>query len=350
MSEKIRVGIIGAGRIGRIHAANLASRIPFAEAAAISDVLLDSAQTAAQELGIPKAFADHRKILDDKTIAAVAICSPTDTHAKLIEEASAAGKHIFCEKPVDLDLEVVRGAIAAADRAGVKLQIGFNRRYDPDFKRVRELVAAGKVGKTHIVRITSRDPEPPPASYSKVSGGIFLDMTIHDFDMARFLAGEEVVSVYAEGAALVDPEVAKMGDVDTAALTLRYASGAMCMIDNSRRAAYGYDQRVEVFGDKGRASAGNKAPEEAELWDAERRSSGKIHHFFLERYERAYVAEMEDFIAVVREDRKPRVTGDDGLKALILGLAAKKSLKEARPVRVEEVASCPQQPFAKTAN
>jgi len=339
MSDKIRVGIIGAGRIGRIHAANLASRIPGAEAAAISDVRLESAQGAAKESGIPRAFAGHREILEDKSIAAVAICSPTGTHAALIEEAAAAGKHIFCEKPVDLDLGVVRRAIAAADSAEVKLQIGFNRRYDPDFRRVRELVAAGKVGKPHIVRITSRDPEPPPASYSEVSGGIFLDMTIHDFDMARFLTGEEIVSVFAEGAALIDPEIAALGDVDTAALTLRYASGALCVIDNSRRAVYGYDQRVEVFGDKGRAAAGNKAPTDAELWDAEGRERGKIHHFFLERYKEAYVAEMEDFIAAVREDRAPRVTGDDGLRALLLGLAAKRSLQEARPVRVEEAAS-----------
>ncbi len=348
--ENIRIGIVGAGRIGRIHAENLASRIVCAEAAVISDTLIAAAEAAGRDFGIPNAVADHRKILDDASIEAVVVCSPTGTHAALISEAAAAGKQIFCEKPVDLDLETARGAVAAAESAGVKLQIGFNRRFDPDFARVRELVADGAVGKVHIVKITSRDPEPPGLEYLKVSGGLFLDMMVHDFDMARFLAGEEVVEVFAAGGALVDSRIESVGDIDTAAVTLRLASGAIALIDNSRKAVYGYDQRVEVFGTKGCASAGNKSPEDAVLWDASGRRQGNIHHFFLQRYAASYLAEMNDFIDCVRSKRAPRVSGADGLAALALGLAAKKSLKEARPVRVEEVASWKRQKLAHAEN
>lgn len=350
MKDVIKVGVIGAGRIGRIHAANLAARVPGAEVAAISDPRLERAQAVAKELGISKAVSDHRGILDDKAITAVAICSPADTHAGFIKEAAAAGKHIFCEKPVDLDAGVVRAAIGAAKKAGVKLQIGFNRRYDPDFKRVRELVAGGALGAVHTVTITSRDPEPPPAEYVKVSGGIFLDMTIHDFDMARFIAGEEVETVFASGAALVDPGLAELGDVDTAALTLSYRSGALCMIHNSRRAVYGYDQRLEVFGSGGLACAGNKEPVGAELWDAEGRRRGKIHNFFLERYREAYILEMRDFVDCLRTGREPAVSGEDGLQALLLGLAAKQSMVEQRPVAVTEAELCRKQPFTRAAN
>lgn len=349
--EIIRIGIIGAGRIGRIHAENLATRVAGVEAVVISDTRSEAAEAAGRDFGIPKAVAEHRKILDDASIEAVVICSPTDTHAAMISEAAAAGKQIFCEKPVDLDFETARGAVAAAESAGVKLQIGFNRRFDPDFARVRELVADGAVGQPHIVKITSRDPEPPPLDYLKVSGGLFLDMMVHDFDMARFLAGEEVVEVFAAGGALVDSRIGSVGDIDTAVVTLRFASGAIGVIDNSRKAVYGYDQRVEVFGSKGCASAGNKSPEDAALWDAGGRRRGNIHHFFLQRYAASYLAEMNDFVDCVRSKRTPRVTGSDGLAALALGLAAKISLKEARPVRVEEeVASWQKQKLAHAEN
>lgn len=323
MSDIIKVGVIGAGRIGRIHAANLASKIPGAAVGAVWDPYCKEGENS---------VADLSAIFDDDAITAVAICSPTDTHARLIEEAAAAGKHIFCEKPIDLNVETTRSAIAAAKKAGVKLQIGFNRRFDPDFKRVKDLVIGGKIGAVHAVTITSRDPEPPPMEYVKGSGGLFLDMTIHDFDMARFIAGE-VKTVYAEAAALVDPALAALGEVDSAALTLTHQNGALTTILNSRKAVYGYDQRLEVFGTEGLAEAGSKEP-----------------GFFLDRYREAYILEMTEFIDCVRDDRAPSVTGEDGLEALILGLAANRSLVERRPVAVKEAASWLKQPLTSAVN
>ncbi|HLV80583.1 MAG TPA: inositol 2-dehydrogenase, partial [Chthonomonadaceae bacterium] len=247
-TRPIRVGVIGAGRIGKIHAENLARRVPGATVAAIADVNLPAAQETAAALQIPAAVADYTTLLKDPDVDAVAICSPSDTHARLIVEAAQAGKHIFCEKPIDYDLDRIDAALEAVSQAGVKLQIGFNRRFDANFAGVREMVAAGKIGAPHLLRITSRDPEPPPLTYSRVSGGIFLDMTIHDFDMARFLVGSEVVEVSTAGAVLIDPRFAEADDLDTAIVTLTFANGALGAIDNSRRAVYGYDQRVEVFG------------------------------------------------------------------------------------------------------
>ncbi len=336
MARKLKIGVIGSGRIGRIHAENLSFHIPDAEITAISDVRLAAAKTAAEAFGVPGVFTDHRMILDDKSIEAVVICSPTSTHARIIEEASSSGKHIFCEKPIDLDLAVIRRAIGAAAKAGVKLQIGFNRRFDPEFKRAAEVVRSGGVGTPHLVRITSRDPDIPPREYLKESGGLFLDMTIHDFDMVRFLTGEEIVEVYAVGGALIDPGLSEIGDIDTAVTTLRTTSGAICVIDNSRRSAYGYDQRAEVFGTKGAVSVVNRAPVETVLWDASGRRRDLPHHFFLERYKEAYIAEMREFVSCVLEDRVPPVGGEDGLKAAILGVAAKKSVAEKRAVRVLE--------------
>src|SRR5512135_129651 len=260
-ARKLNVGVLGAGRIGRVHAENLAYRIPEARVVAIADVILEAAQKLGGDLGIQNVYADPRAILDDKAIDAVIICSSTDTHAQLMEDAAAAGKHIFCEKPIALDLAKIDHALDAVEKAGVKLMVGFNRRFDPSFQRVRELVSSGVLGDPHILRITSRDPAPPPISYVKVSGGIFLDMTIHDFDMARYLMGSEVEEVYAAANVLVDPEIGKAGDVDTAVITMRFANGALGVIDNSRQAVYGYDQRVEVFGSKGVATAQNKTPD-----------------------------------------------------------------------------------------
>ena len=232
--KPIKVGIIGAGRIGRLHAGNLVRRIPGAKVVAVADVVQEAAEQCAKELGIPKAYGDPGPIFADPSVDAVLICSSTDTHAQFIEQAAAAGKHIFCEKPIALDLDRIDRALAAVAQAGVVLQVGFNRRFDPNFSAARQAVAEGKVGKPHLLRITSRDPAPPPLEYIKVSGGIFLDMTIHDFDMARFLMGEEVVEVYATGAVLVDPKIGEAGDVDTAVVTMRFASGALGVIDNSR--------------------------------------------------------------------------------------------------------------------
>jgi myo-inositol 2-dehydrogenase/D-chiro-inositol 1-dehydrogenase len=335
-ARKLNVGVIGAGRIGRVHAENLAYRIPEAKLVAVADVIEDAAQKLAADLNIPNVYQDPAPIFRDKQIDAVIICSSTDTHAQLIEDAAVAKKHIFCEKPIALDLAKIDRALAAVEKAGIKLQIGFNRRFDPSFKRVRELVVSGKIGAPHILRITSRDPAPPPMAYVQVSGGIFLDMTIHDFDMARFLMGE-VTEVYAAANVLVDPEIGKAGDVDTAVITLRFANGALGVIDNSRKAVYGYDQRVEVFGSNGVARAENRTPDTVIQSDDEAVRSAKPLHFFVERYAEAYVGEMREFVQCVLNDRMPSVTGIDGRVPVVIGYAAKKSYAENRPVKLSEV-------------
>jgi len=338
MARKVNVGLVGAGRIGRLHAEHLAYRIPQAEILAVSDIILEAAQGCAAALGIPTATQDHRVIMEDPDIEAVVICSSTDTHSQMIEEAAAAGKHIFCEKPIDFDLARIDRALAAVDEAGVKLQIGFNRRFDPNFKRVRDLVAEGQVGELHILRITSRDPSPPPIEYVKVSGGIFLDMTIHDFDMARYLAGGEVDEIYAAGGVMVDPEIGRAGDIDTAVITLRFQNGVVGTIDNSRQAVYGYDQRVEVFGSGGCVTADNNYPNTAIVSDASRVHRDLPLNFFIERYVDSYVAEMQAFIECVVEDTDPPVTGVDGRIPVIMGRAARKSYEENRPVKLSEIA------------
>jgi myo-inositol 2-dehydrogenase/D-chiro-inositol 1-dehydrogenase len=337
MTRQISVGIIGAGRIGRVHAENLAYRIPGANVMAIADVFVQAAEKCASDLGIPSAVKDYRAILEDDEIEAVVICSSTDTHSQFIEEAAAAGKHIFCEKPIDFDLKRIDQALQAVDKAGVKLQIGFNRRFDPSFRRVREMVAEGKIGDPHMVHIISRDPAPPPVEYIKVSGGIFLDMTIHDFDMARYLIGAEVEEVYALGGVMVDPRIGEAGDIDTALVSLRYTNGAIGSIDNSRQAVYGYDQRVEVFGSKGGVIAANHTPDNAIYSDADGVHAAKPLYFFIERYTDAYITEMNEFIAAVQEDKTPPVTGIDGRIPVVMGLAAWKSYRENRPVKLSEI-------------
>ena len=337
--HKVKFGIIGAGRIGRVHAENLAFRIPEAEVLAVADVVYEAAQCCAADFCILQSFEDYRQILDNPKIEAVVICSSTDTHAKLIEQAAEAGKQIFCEKPIALDLAAIDQALAAVEKAGVILQVGFHRRFDPSFHRARELVSQGAVGKPHILRITSRDPEPPPIDYIKVSGGIFLDMMIHDFDVARYVMGEEVEEVYAIGSVLVDPRIGETGDVDTAAVTLRFKSGAIGLIDNSRKAVYGYDQRLEVFGEKGRVVVQNPKPETTVVSDEQGDRSSPLFHFFVERYTDSYVAEMEAFIECIRSGKEPPVTGLDGKIPVVMGYAAKRSCEEDRPVLLAEIDS-----------
>lgn len=337
MDKRIRVGLIGAGRIGRVHAEHLAYRIPGASLVAVSDVYLDAAAKLAAALNVPAVHQDHRRIMDDASVEAVVICSSTDTHARMIEEAAAAGKQIFCEKPIAHELGEIDDALAAVEKAGVKLQIGFNRRFDPSFKRVRDLVAGGKIGEPHILRITSRDPEPPPVEYVKVSGGIFLDMAIHDFDMARFLIGSEVEEVFAVGGVMVDPAIGEAGDIDTAVTTLRYENGVIGTIDNSRQAVYGYDQRIEVFGSAGCVSAGNSYPNTAWISDGQRVHRDLPLNFFMDRYVESYIAEMVEFIDSVHHDTVPSVTGIDGRVPVVMGIAAKRSYLENRPVRLSEV-------------
>lgn len=336
-NKPIRFGVIGAGRIGKLHAENLVTRVAGAEVVAIADVDLAAAQETAARLKIPSATRHHDEILADADVEAVAICSSTDTHAQIIEQAAAAGKHIFCEKPIDFDLARIDGALEAAARAGVKLQIGFNRRFDPNFCKVRELVAAGKIGDPHILRITSRDPAPPPLDYVKSSGGIFLDMTIHDFDMARYLMGSEVSQIFVAAGVMVDPEIGAVGDVDTAVITLWFENGAIGTIDNSRQAVYGYDQRVEMFGSQGMVKVANNKPDTHEYSSREGVVSAKPLYFFLERYTESYVAEMQAFVSSIRDDSPPSVSGIDGRIPVVMGLAAKKSYEENRPVRLGEI-------------
>jgi len=331
----VNIGMIGAGRIGKLHARNLSFHIPDANIVAVSDIYVEAAKQCAKECGIPKAGKDHREIMDDPGIEAIFICSSTDTHSQMICEGAEAGKHIFCEKPIDFDLNRIDAALTAVEKAGVKLQIGFNRRFDPSFKHARDLVAEGKIGVPHIVRITSRDPEPPPLDYVKVSGGIFLDMTIHDFDMCRYLMGEEVTEIYAAGTSLIDPEIGKLGDVDTAITMLTYQNGAYCTIDNSRKAVYGYDQRIEVFGSEGCIVVGNRTPYDGTLYTGKTVQRSLPLYFFLERYNDAYIEEARQFIRCITEDSAPLVTGIDGKIPVIMGLAAQQSLKEHRPVQVE---------------
>jgi len=345
MSSKVTVGLIGAGRIGRLHAEHLAFRIPQANLLAVSDIILEAAQECAAAFGIPTVAQDHRAIMENPDVEAVVICSSTDTHALMIEEAAAAGKHIFCEKPIDLNLARIDRALAAVERAtdrrgrSIKLQVGFNRRFDPNFRRVRELVAAGKIGKPHILRITSRDPSPPPIEYVKVSGGMFLDMTIHDFDMARYLIGSEVEELYVAAGVMVDPGIGRAGDVDTAVITLHFENGVIGTIDNSRQAVYGYDQRVEVFGSGGMVIVSNNTPDSAMVSDAQGVHGPLPLYFFIERYVDSYVAEMKAFIECVQQDEAPPVTGVDGRVPVVMGYAAAKSYQENRPVRLSEVAS-----------
>ena len=337
LPDVLRIGVIGAGRIGKIHAENLATRIPGAVVAAIADINLEAAKELAAKLRVEKVVTDFNEIINDKSIDAVAICSSTDTHADLIIAAAQAGKHIFCEKPVDHSLEKIDRAIEAVNQAGVQCQIGFNRRFDANFKKLRDLVKEGKIGDLHILRITSRDPAPPPAEYVKVSGGMFLDMTIHDFDMVRYLSGSEVVEVYAAGGVMVDPAIGAAGDIDTAIITLKFANGAIGTIDNSREAVYGYDQRAEVFGSGGMAATANNTPNTSVYSNAQGVTSEKPLYFFLERYMDSFIAEMRDFVAAIREGAPTPVTILDGRKPVVIAMAAKKSLVENRPVKLSEV-------------
>jgi myo-inositol 2-dehydrogenase/D-chiro-inositol 1-dehydrogenase len=335
----VRVGVIGAGRIGKIHAGNLATRIPGARVTTIADIKPDVAKATADKLGIPRVTADYRDILADPEIDAVAICSSTTTHPQIVMDASRAKKHIFCEKPLAADLGELDRALAAVEASGVKLQVGFNRRFDPNFRKVRDMVAAGQIDEPQLVRVTSRDPEPPPPEFVKTSGGIFLDMTIHDFDMARYLMGRsEVDEVYVAGAVLVDPRIGEAGDIDTAVTTLQFANGAIATIDNCRKSSFGYDQRVEVFGSEGMVQAFNNAPDNVVLSNSVSISTTKPLYFFLERYAESFLIEMREFIECVREDKAPLVSGLDCRMPILIGMAARKSYQEHRPVRLREFA------------
>jgi myo-inositol 2-dehydrogenase/D-chiro-inositol 1-dehydrogenase len=337
--EQINFGIIGAGRIGKVHAETLAFRLPEARIMAIADVCREAAQQVAARCGIPEVVGSSDEILADPRIHAVLICSSTDTHADLIVQAAKAGKQIFCEKPVAHDLGQIDRALAAVKQAGVKLQIGFNRRFDANFARVREAVVNGEIGTPRMLHLVSRDPAPPPLSYIRVSGGMFMDMTIHDFDMARFLTGDEVEEIYTAGGVMVDPEIGRAGDLDTALMVLRFRNGVIGTIDNSRQAAYGYDQRVEILGSEGKIATENCYPNQAVVSTGKRVGRDLPFHFFMDRYTESFANELRSFVDAVREDRPTAVNGMDGRIPVVMALAARKSYDERRPVRLEEVAA-----------
>ena len=334
---RLNLGLIGIGRIGKVHGEHLSYRIPRARLTAISDVNLSEAKSVADRLGVGCVEENHLALLNNPEIDAVVICSPTDLHAVMIEEAAAAGKHIFCEKPIARTLAEIDKALGAVEQAGVKLQVGFNRRFDANFARVREAIASGEIGEAHLLHIISRDPGPPPIEYVKVSGGIFLDMTIHDFDMARFLIGEEVDEVYAAGAVRVDPAIGEAGDMDTALVTLKFKGGVLGVIDNSRRAVYGYDQRVEALGSGGAVNISNNHPNTAVISDAVSVRKDLPLNFFMNRYLESFHLELAAFVDAVLNDTAVPVTGKDGRAAVALGIAARRSYQENRPVRLEEL-------------
>ena len=327
----ITIGLLGAGRIGALHAHNVVASAK-ARLAAIADAVPAPAEALGRELGVP--VRGVGEILADPAIRAVMICSSTDTHAELIEAAAKAGKAVFCEKPVDLGSARIRECLAVVQASGVPLMIGFNRRFDPHFAALQARLAAGEVGAVELVTILSRDPAPPPVSYIARSGGLFRDMMIHDFDMARFLLGEEPVEVHAVGAALVDPAIGEAGDVDTAAVLLKTASGKICQISNSRRATYGYDQRVEVHGSKGLLRAHNLSENAVELADADGFRSAPVMNFFLERYTPAYRRELDHFLESVETGAVPSPSGEDGLRAQMLADAATAAHASGQPQRL----------------
>lgn len=337
----IKVGIIGAGRIGKVHCESIMRYVKDATVKMVADPFLnDETVKWAKGLGIDGFTKDYHDILNDKEIEAVLICSSTDTHSKISIEAIEAGKHVFCEKPIDHDVnKIIEVMETLKKHPEIKYQVGFNRRFDHNFKAAREAVKSGKIGELNVLKICSRDPAAPSVSYIKVSGGIFLDMTIHDFDMVRFMSGSEVEEVFAYGAVLVDEEIGKVGDIDTAVITMKLDNGALAVIDNCRRASYGYDQRVEAFGSLGQVAIKNDTDSSAVISDGTGVHAEKPLLFFLERYMQAYVNEISEFVDCVVNDKQPSADVVSGLKPVLIGLAAKKSVAEGRPVKIAEIAA-----------
>ena len=330
----IRFGLLGAGRIGKVHAKAVSSNAR-AELVAVADAMPEAASALAGQYGAQVRTIEAIETASD--IDAVIICTPTDTHADLIERFSRAGKAIFCEKPIDLDVERVKACLRVVDETGATLMVGFNRRFDPHFQAVKQAIADGQIGDVEMVTIISRDPGAPPADYVKRSGGIFRDMTIHDFDMARFLLGEEIESVSAQASVLVDKAIGEAGDFDSASIMLATASGRHATISNSRRATYGYDQRIEVHGSKGAVAAENQRPVSIEIANAEGYTRPPLHDFFMTRYTEAYAREISHFIDCVESKAPAAPSGADGLIALDLADAALTSVSEGRAVKVSEI-------------
>lgn len=337
MAKLLQIGLIGAGRIAQAHAATVAYRIGNAQLAAVTDPIPSAVEAIAAKFRIPTIAPTYQAILADPNIDAIFICSPTGTHAEIMKAAARAGKQIFCEKPIALTLDATDDALAVVNDCGVKLQLGFNRRFDANYARVRQAIAGGEIGNPQILHIISRDPAPPPISYVKTSGGIFLDMTIHDWDMARFLSGSEITEVYVQGGVTVDPAIGEAGDIDTHVTLMRFANGMIGTIDNCRQAVYGYDQRVEVLGTKGAIHTENNYPNNSVISGADAIRRDLPLNFFLERYMDSYASEIMAFVDAVINDKPTPVTGHDGRMALLVGLAALKSYQEGRPVKMAEL-------------
>jgi len=331
----IKCGIIGLGRIGKIHLENIVHRIPGAEVLAVSDVSSE-ARDYASKRGIKEVYSDAKKVLDHPEIKAVIISSPTDTHANYVKHAARMQKDIFCEKPLDLNLETISEITQIVDSHGVMLMVGFNRRFDPSFSKVHRAVRDGHLGQLQLLRITSRDPAPPSIDYIQSSGGIFLDMTIHDFDMARYITGSEVTEVYTKSNAF-DQGIEQADDVDTAITTLYFENGAIAAIDNSRRAVYGYDQRLEVFGSLGMMTVANDHGDNQTFYDSQGTHKTPLLHFFLERYQQAYVNMMQAFVDTLSNGKTSLITPHDGFMSTAIAVAANKSRLENRPVKICEV-------------
>ena len=330
----VRFGLLGAGRIGKVHARAITSNRD-AQLVAVSDAMADAASSLAAEYGAE--VRDTDAIIGSPDIDAVVICTPTDTHADLIEAAARAGKDIFCEKPVDLHVERVKACLKVVDAHAATLMVGFNRRFDPHFEALKDVIHRGEIGQVEMVTIVSRDPGAPPPEYVRRSGGIFRDMTIHDFDIARWLLGEEIDTVSAQASVLVDPAIGEAGDYDSASVMMTTASGKHATISNSRRATYGYDQRIEVHGSKGSVAAENQRPVSIEVATASGYTRPPLHDFFMTRYTEAYAREISRFIEFAEADSAAVPSGIDGLMALALAEAALRSVKEGRAVKVSEI-------------
>lgn len=336
MTRKVNVAIIGTGRMGSVHVRNVAHQIPEANLVAVCDLRLEAAQAVAAECGVERVVSDFHELLSDPDLEAVLCTASTDAHAMIVKDCAGAGKHVFCEKPLTPDLRTIDEVLAAVEKAGVKLQVGFNRRFDKSFRRVREIVHSGEIGRPVVMKITNRDPGVPAMEFMRASGGMFLDMSIHDFDMARFQLGE-VEELYARGALLCSPELEETHDIDSAVISLRFADGTLGAIDNSRNSVFGYDQRLEVFCSDGVAMAENVPETTIQKGNREGFHSARLENFFMQRFAPCYVDEVRQFIEAVRDDTPTPTTGHDGRMAVVLAMAANRSMLENRPVRISEI-------------
>ena len=333
-NKKIKLGLVGAGRIGKMHAENILKNFPNVDLKTVVDLKLDFAW--AEKVGIPVMSQEVTTITNDPEIDAVVITTPSNTHVEMIKVMAEAEKHIFCEKPIAFNPDLIRQAIEVVEKARVILQVGFNRRFDPDYLKVRKMVDSGTIGQPHIVNITSRDPKRPNLEFIPGSGGLFMDFCVHDFDMIRFLTGSEVEEIYVRGANLVDPKIGEFGDIDTALLTLKLSGGAIGIINVCRETNYGYDQQLEVFGSKGSISAQNRSLTSVKISCKDGVFMDQPFYSFIERYKEAYIAELNEFINCLETGKKPVVDGHDALKAVLVAVAAQQSLKLNQPVSLNK--------------